>query len=763
MVDFINFDGWKDKSAARVEIDALGGTGSFRSRFYQTPEGDAELRTKNGMPQVTITPKTTTVTTTGKVLDFLSGVVFGGWLSDGAVSSYFPRSASASKFSLKVGVPYAIPRLAVALNPSVGIPSLGGSQYSDLRASFYSGKMRALVQFVLGIGFVKHPSWYAINETLPDYVFSSYLDAQPVPVEYGYSFGSTHGVAFGADGEPWLIHISQAQGVWAFLLPREFGTHTDAFGESIEDDAEGVAVWSMFKGFPTGECPAPSEFVSWQKSGCGFQLLRPDQMLRYTESIALSSQLGWAFNYTGTEARVVGIKNILAAGVDYYENSYLGLTFTIPESRSRNTSTTARSNAAKYAATVRARAWLRCKLDYMSEAQATTLSGLGGSAALSWLEALDVAPISEPSAVFSVLETSPLNIPSSGFKVWNPVLEICASLALSVIGTPSQPDEVMLNVFFSEAGLVETRWVKGSGGLTSGVVTTLHSSQAPVASSYTSTSEWVSSVFGPKSITLKMYLDSVLEYFEKDWWVQNSRTVITRSDVTGLSSGFIPYGDREAVMLATLTTDGGGESSKSYVNTVVQDSRSYVAATMFIGGETIEKGTPVTAYGCTLPYNQDVFVRNDDLVRDGWGYPVNNGHGELTWPLEPNRYDGGAWASPCEAVVAQSWTEPAFPVTPPSSIAPQGTFEVVLISGGVVFSVISDADTPSQIHYKYDVWFKPSSPNSDPQTLRAASNCLGPATTYQCYNDINSGSYKVFGDVVHPQVLNSNPCYIGVV
>lgn len=758
------FNGGKDKSSARAELDVLGGDASFKTRIYETAEGTAMLRTKNGMPQVTVMKKPSAVATAvGKVLDFLSGVVLGGWITEGKTAAYYPTASSASKYGMRVGAPYASNRLAVRLDSSVGPASIDGSQYRDVRPSFYSGKMRALVQFVLGIGVVKHPSWYEINEALPEQVSSSYPNGAAVPVKYDYSFASSHGVVFGADGEPYLAHISQAYGVWLFLLPREFGTQSEAFGTAIADDAEGTLIWDQFKGFPTGESPAQDEFVSWLKSGCGFQLLRPDQMARYVESSALSTQLGWAFDYAGTEARVVGVKNIVGAAIDYYENSYMRVAFSVPSARGRNTSTIAVENGIKFTSVTRTKPWLRCKMEFMSDAQATALSAVSVANAAAWLEALDVAPITTPSAVFSTIEAAPLAVDAGVFKVWNPTLEICASLALPRKGIPYSPDTVVVDVFFGDDGPIEARFAKAQPTLSAGVFTAQYDTRALVAASSASETAWTSSVFGPKSITLKMYLDNVLEYFEKDWWVKQFKTISERADVSGLGAAYVPYGDREALIFAKLTTDAGGEDTKTYALSTIKDARAYVAATMFIGGSGIEEGTLVTSYGCTLPYNQDIFVRNDGLIRDGWGGPTNNGHGELTWPSDPNRYDGGPWSGPCEVITGTTWPVPEIPADAVSSVAPIGTFKVYFQTGRLLFPVISDAGVPSDMHYKYDVWFKPSAPSSDPQTLRAATNCLGPSATFQCYDDINSGSYVVFGDVINPLILTSNPCYIGVV
>lgn len=769
MGEFLNRDGVKEKSLERVAIERLGGTESFKKRYYDTEEGAARLSTKDGMPQVVVEEEITTTSTLGKVLDFLSGIVFGGELVSGFMQTFFPKEETATKFSMVKNSPYSMARMAISLSDLIGGPVAGYSQYEGIRASFYSGRMRALAQFVLGIGFVKHPSWYALNKTLPEFVYSSYLDAAPVAIKYGYTFDTTHGVCLGNDGEPWLILISKTDGVWAFLLPREAGTNTTEFATAISEDIEGAVVLSQFKGFPTGEVPQPYEFVQWIKSGCGMQLLRPDQMARYVDSVAVSSQLGWAFSYSGDEARVVGMKNIVGAGIDYYENSYMHLVFDIPSSRARNTSDTALANIIKYGFLVKAKPWLRNKLDYMSPAQAATLSGKtteSSDSVLTWLESIDVDPITTPSAIFSVIETVPLRVLPGLFKVWSPALEICASLSLPFVGAPPSPSTAMLNVFFSESGLVETRWYAGTPSQTPGIICTLYSAVAPIASTSATSSQWVQTVLGPKSINLQLHGDNVLEYFRKFWWTESSRIVASRNNVDGLGSAFIPYGDREALVLAKLTTDTGGETTTEYQQGSIEDSRSYAAATMFINGPSpYEPGEIVNAYGCSLPYNQDIFVRNDPLARPDWGGAVNNGHGELTWPQDPpgSRYDGGVWSSPCTVMQDQTWATPTLPSNVVNSTAPIGTFDVMFLSGGVVYPLIQDSGTPTQMHFLYDIWFKPSTPTSDPQTLRAAINCLGPTPTYQCYDDINSGKYKIFGDVTNALIATSNPCYIGIV
>jgi hypothetical protein len=49
------------RGVVRKMFDALGGAGGFRTRIQDTPEGLVTLRTKNGMPQLTVTPLQKTI------------------------------------------------------------------------------------------------------------------------------------------------------------------------------------------------------------------------------------------------------------------------------------------------------------------------------------------------------------------------------------------------------------------------------------------------------------------------------------------------------------------------------------------------------------------------------------------------------------------------------------------------------------------------------------------------------------------------------
>lgn len=105
------------------------------------------------------------------------------------------------------------------------------------------------------------------------------------------------------------------------------------------------------------------------------------------------------------------------------------------------------------------------------------------------------------------------------------------------------------------------------------------------------------------------------------------------------------------------------------------------------GPSPYEPGEIVNAYGCSLPYNQDIFVRNDPLARPDWGGAVNNGHGRVDLATNPpgSRYDGGVWSSPCTVMQDQKHGRHLrFHQTSSNSTAPIGTFDVMFLSGGVV-------------------------------------------------------------------------------
>ena len=108
------------------------------------------------------------------------------------------------------------------------------------------------------------------------------------------------------------------------------------------------------------------------------------------------------------------------------------------------------------------------------------------------------------------------------------------SLSLQFVGAPPSPSTAMLNVFFSESGLVETRWYAGTPSQTPGIICTLYSAVAPIASTTATSSQWVQTVLGPKSINLQLHGDNVLEYFRKFWWTESSRIVASRNNLTGL-------------------------------------------------------------------------------------------------------------------------------------------------------------------------------------------------------------------------------------
>ena len=206
------------------------------------------------------------------------------------------------------------------------------SQYAQLRASWFSGRMAALVQVAGGYGmhdFEKLPDDPIERATmaLPGKVQRAIAKELKFPlddsdprqpprlpgykgwppksgeIQFDYEFMETHGVAFGAGGKPWLVRVSPA-GVFAMPLPMVPATTTQAFREYIAEKGDREIEWLLdtFGGMPSGEgFPAGGEaFEAWKRAGVVIKVC--DVADFYSNGSGYSSAMGWSFNTSGTLA-----------------------------------------------------------------------------------------------------------------------------------------------------------------------------------------------------------------------------------------------------------------------------------------------------------------------------------------------------------------------------------------------------------------------------------------------------------------------------
>lgn len=740
--------------AERVMLSQPG-AGSIRTQMRTTPDGEVMLRTRNGMPEFSTTEKLPTTAATGGVLDWYDACVAGGEfytpeLTTVAAVSF--TNTTATKYGFVAGDWVLSTRLAVPLSNSLPSPYDAGtgrrySQLSEVKPYFYTGTMRKLVQLCLGIGKVHHKSWYERNYKLPAGCKSAYRDGEAASIKFNYRYNSTDGVGFGPDGTPWLIWISQTNGVWAFLLPREPGTETAAFQTLVAGDPDAALVCSTFKGFPTGESHQDSELDEWVKSGCGMQLIEPAAMPHYLSGSAMGEQLGWAFNYSGTEARVTGVIEHVGTGVDYKSIPYQRVAITYGAVRAVDPSPIVAAVQAQYMSAVQHKPALRAKLLYLSEAQALEVSAGG----LPKLQEITVAPIAAHTAGYTLLSNLPCAAGRGQFKVWSDAAGMCVSPQWPATGIPALTDSV-LSVYFSGDEAVELKLSYGSSTLAGGPYTQQYSTQGSNEASHTSVSD--------TGVQIRQIINDAAHYDpgsdKYDLWFRTWSTLqtITTTVTTGNSAkgaAIIPYGDRESVVLAKYAAHTGGSVSVHNVRGTTQEARSYWISWGFVIGGGPDADGNYTGQGCTVPYNT-TFIGN----------PV------VPAAINPTAIvDSGDWVSPCMPITGLGidYGDPDAALTDTSTgTGPHAEFEAVVQSSKTVKTIKKDGGDPTATTFLYDVWFKPSGPADDDHlTMRTSRTCFGPTDSIQCYDDLNSGTYLIFGTTLHAEQKGYQFSYTGVV
>ena len=185
-------------------------------------------------------------------------------------------------------------------------------QYSQLRPSWYSGPMAAVVQIVGGYGKSEAPARRAllnipdkvrakIAEQLGDRLLPGYSGMPPKDgqIKYDYKFNECHQVAFASDNKPWLLRIN-AQGVYAMPLPLVPATTTKAFKAWMEEVRDDEMLWAIerFGGLPTGEqFPTGKAFHAWRRAGV---IIKVCDTADFYEHFQFSIACGWSFNTRGT-------------------------------------------------------------------------------------------------------------------------------------------------------------------------------------------------------------------------------------------------------------------------------------------------------------------------------------------------------------------------------------------------------------------------------------------------------------------------------
>lgn len=195
------------------------------------------------------------------------------------------------------------------------------TQYEDLRPSWYSGMLAAVVQIVSGYGKSKFsvkpkdktelakmqiPAGVSakIKSELKGYRLFMSTGRPPADgcVRFDYKHPECHAVSKGPDGTRWLLRISRV-GVYAMPLPMIPATTTKAFKAWIEEVGDSEIKWCIdnLGGMPSGES-FPTDvrvFRAWERAGV---IVKVCDAGTFYDHMAFSPACGWSFNQRGDTA-----------------------------------------------------------------------------------------------------------------------------------------------------------------------------------------------------------------------------------------------------------------------------------------------------------------------------------------------------------------------------------------------------------------------------------------------------------------------------
>lgn len=251
--------------------------------------------------------------------DFYSGLVYNGRMGERTrtVDGETVRYAVCESFSPTIvcqqvtGLgPGRQPVGRLAVRPSGELPELENdgfgpayTQYQKLRPSMYSGRMKQVVQVLMGMGRIGKAKMRDPDRAVPDSQYIKQVDANGLQIQYDYKFNRTHGISQGADGVLWLVEVSISRGVLAMPLPIFPKSATAGFlarAEARGDDAMVTAIEELGC-LPTGD-GFPPDLDAEIAAGNVLRLLTPDDIAPFYDHSSYSSVLGWAFSKRGNEA-----------------------------------------------------------------------------------------------------------------------------------------------------------------------------------------------------------------------------------------------------------------------------------------------------------------------------------------------------------------------------------------------------------------------------------------------------------------------------
>lgn len=180
------------------------------------------------------------------------------------------------------------------------------TQYTKLRPSMYSGKMKKVVQAVMGLGRIGKEKLRDPAAQVADSKYIKDVNSSGVQVRFDWRFTRTHGIYRAPDNVLWLVEISSNRGVIARPLPLFPDSTTVGFYERYVARGDRAMVYLLDElgGLPTGEAfpGTAAQLDDLIATGEVIRLAEAADLSDFYRCSPYSSVMGWAFNERGNEA-----------------------------------------------------------------------------------------------------------------------------------------------------------------------------------------------------------------------------------------------------------------------------------------------------------------------------------------------------------------------------------------------------------------------------------------------------------------------------
>jgi len=746
------------------------------------------------------------------VPDFLSGVAIRSRIvtDDAGVRSmeqFWPTAACALAFALPTA-PSNVARLAVepdsALEGQWKEPSTGLVPAQTLRVvpTMYTGRMRQVVQFLLGFGIEPDRSRY---DRVPPLLARYGADAerQVVPlyerqvaqagrrVLYDWSFARTHGITVAADNALWLIEISVQRGVQAMPLPLNELTQDPRFREklvAIGDDA-GITALELFGAWPTGETfPTGDALTQARRAGLVIELLAPDELdPMYDNYTAYSTAMGWSFDARGREAHATAWRyadDRIQRGAWFSVRITIGATVAVDEPPE---AISVMRRIQRQAVGEDERRWLHAKARRMSRSQCqAVLQESSAAASLETLRAIELEPAAPASATFVRVQEGPLYWPGK-YQPWiqfpEPRLGYCVSHQMRqqfgpAIANPPRCDTVVHVLHQGEQlrtvrflydprpavapdidtfeectyeGEWETIATSGTTTVQPTMVTSDVDDRTEAAPAEQRTS-LRSTAIGYTSVTL---VDDIAypphgNMARMRSFIQRYRTS-TKNDPSVAGVIRVPFFDRSAYYYAFGRFYGTDIAIEGWNYTQLPDPTSYSTWRNFPGYTAYSGNVPISEHpaGCGAVSTRTVWAEH-----------------RAQFACMDNA-DQGPWASVCDNADSLAYQSqlPPLPQTVVTDRSGVGLLRVQLFNDSQQSPIAVVTEPAIDTHtWAFQQWFatSPDPETFEKQYIAATCNTLGDRIQ-TVYSADPNGETRIAGAPMHDAMLNAQCTYVGVV